>query len=69
MLYVLHFRTKIFLALPFHKESPFLEPIKKTLFEMAKSGVMKKLVDKYTTPINYNCEDDKVQYFFLLDSR
>ena len=46
--------------MPFHKESPFLEPVKTTLFEMIKSGVMKKLVDQYTSSVDYNCEDEKV---------
>ena len=59
---LLHFRTRIYLALPFHRESPFLEPMKNTLFEMTKSGVMKKLVDQYTSSIDHNCEDDKVQF-------
>ena len=37
--------------------------MKNTLFEMTKSGVMKKLVDQYTSSIDGNCEDDKVQFF------
>ena len=48
-------------SVPFAKESPFLEPMKKTFFEMAKSGILKKIWDKYTfSPPDVQCEEKKV---------
>ena len=48
-------------SVPFAKESPFLEPMRKTFFEMAKSGILKKIWDKYTySPPNVQCEEKKV---------
>ena len=53
-------------SVPFTKESPFLEPMKKTFFEMAKSGVLKKIWEKYTySPPNVQCEEKKVSIMLL----
>ena len=54
-------RHKQWLSIPFAKDSPFMEPMKQTFSDMAKSGVMKKIWNKYTyAPPNIQCEERKV---------
>ena len=51
-------------SVPFAKDSPFLQPMKRTFFEMAKAGILKKIWDKYTySPPNVQCEERKVSPF------
>ena len=55
-----------FYTFPFAKESPFLDPIKKTLFEMSKSGVIKRIWDAHQTIDDDNCRKQKVINQFQL---
>ena len=49
------------MSIPLAKESPFLKPMKNTFFEMAKSGILENIWEKYTyTPSNVQCEEKKV---------
>lgn len=53
-------------SVPFAKDSPFLQPMKRTFFEMSKAGILKKIWDKYTySPPNVQCEERKVSSFTL----
>ena len=54
------FRDKVRLTFPFAKESPFLEPFKKSLFEMKKSGILKQIWNRHKTDIDNICEERKV---------
>ena len=54
------------MSIPLAKESPFLEPMKNTFFEMAKSGILENIWEKYTyTPSNVQCEEKKVNIEML----
>ena len=64
---LLLFRDIGFYTFPFAKESPFLEPIKKTLFEMSKSGVIKRIWDAHQTIDDDNCRKQKVISQFTID--
>ena len=48
-------------ALPFAKESPFLEPMKRTLFELSESGIIRKIWDHHHVKLDAKCEEAKVQ--------
>ena len=53
-------------SVPFAKDSPFLQPMKRTFFEMSKAGILKKIWDKYAySPPNVQCEERKVSSFTL----
>lgn len=59
--YEILFRDIFPLSLPLAKESPFLEPIKKVLFEMKKSGVIENIWRNHQTNVDTVCEERKVE--------
>ena len=42
------------------KESPFLEPLKRTIYEMMQSGIINEIWEKYQPNLNTECNEPKV---------
>ena len=42
------------------KESPFLEPLKRTIYEMMQSGIINEIWEKYQPNLDTECNEPKV---------
>ena len=49
-------------ALPFAKESPFLEPMKRSLLELSRSGIIRKIWEHHHITLDAKCEEAKVRF-------
>ena len=56
----LFFRDVSYLSIPLAKESPFLEPLKKALFQMNLVGIIDNIWERHQTLVDTMCEERKV---------
>ena len=59
-LYHYFFRDISYLSIPLAKESPFLEPLKKALFQMNLVGIIDNIWERHQTLVDTMCEERKV---------
>ena len=53
-------RDVSYLSFPLAKESPFLEPLKKALFQMNLAGIIDNIWERHQILVDTMCEERKV---------